>query len=144
MRNVRRQRDDRGQALVEFVLIANILLIYTIYQFGIAFANYIEITDAARAAARKAATYGADTVEDPVNRSTAITQAIASAQGAADVPGMQVTLVTTPPAGGFAAGNQVKATVTAPYSIKIVGITVSSGLLSSSTTMRIEKRRPAS
>ena len=143
---MRRQRHERGQAVVEFVLISNLLLllIFTIYQFGVAFSDYIAITDAARAAARKAATYGADTTENATNRTTALTQAAASANGAATVAGMAVTFTTNPPVGGFAAGNEIKATVTAPYSIRILGVQIASGQLSSSTTMRIEKRRPAS
>jgi Flp pilus assembly protein TadG len=143
MRNVVRRRNTRGQALVEFVLIANVLLllIYTIWQFGIAFTNYIQVTDAARAAARKAATYGADASEVASNRDTAYTQATATAQGAADVRPLTVTFTASP---SFAAGNEVKATVSTPYTINVLGVGLWSGNLTSSTTMRVEKRKVTS
>ena len=52
-----RARDERGQAMVEFALVLPILmaLLLGIIQFGIVFNNYITLTDAARAGARKAA-----------------------------------------------------------------------------------------
>src|SRR6478752_8302194 len=49
--------DERGQAMVEFALVLPILmaLLLGIIQFGIVFNNYITLTDATRAGARKAA-----------------------------------------------------------------------------------------
>ena len=46
-----------GQALVEFVIVLPILvmLFFGIWQFGVAFHNYLAITDAARVGARAAA-----------------------------------------------------------------------------------------
>ena len=51
-----KRREERGQAMVEFTLIATVLatLLLAVFQFGVAFSNYINVTDAARAAARKA------------------------------------------------------------------------------------------
>jgi Flp pilus assembly protein TadG len=55
------RREERGQAMVEFTLIASVLgvLLLTVFQFGVVFSNYINVADAARAAARKASTSGA-------------------------------------------------------------------------------------
>jgi Flp pilus assembly protein TadG len=50
------QRED-GQSVVEFAFMMPflILLLVAIWQFGLAFRNYLSITDAARVGARKAA-----------------------------------------------------------------------------------------
>ena len=50
-------RSDDGQAIVEFAIVLPVLvlLVFGITQFGLAFRNYISITDAARVGARAAA-----------------------------------------------------------------------------------------
>src|SRR5438445_9379231 len=50
-------KDERGQTMTELAMVLPILvvLILGIAQFGIAFNNYVTLTDAARAAARKGA-----------------------------------------------------------------------------------------
>jgi Flp pilus assembly protein TadG len=50
-------KSERGQTMVEFTLIVPILLVLMlgIAQFGITFNNYVTLTDAVRAGARKAA-----------------------------------------------------------------------------------------
>ena len=50
-------RSDNGQAIVEFAIVLPVLvlLVFGIAQFGLAFHNYLAITDAARVGARAAA-----------------------------------------------------------------------------------------
>ena len=50
-------RNERGQAMTEFALVLPVLalMLFAVIQFGIAFNNYITVTDAVRAGARKAA-----------------------------------------------------------------------------------------
>ena len=50
-------RNQRGQAVTEFAVILPVLLLVllAIYQFGVVFNNYIQVTAAAREGARKAA-----------------------------------------------------------------------------------------
>ena len=50
-------RSERGQSLVEFALALPILvlLLFAVIQFGVVFNNYVTLTDATRAGARKAA-----------------------------------------------------------------------------------------
>src|SRR5438094_1149840 len=50
-------RDQRGQSMTEFALVLPILalLLFGVIQFGILFNNYVTLTDAVRAGARKAA-----------------------------------------------------------------------------------------
>jgi Flp pilus assembly protein TadG len=138
-----KRREERGQAMVEFTLIATVLatLLLACFQFGVAFSDYINVTDAARAAARKASTYGASSTYVAATESTSRSQAIASSEGASGhtcaTDNWCTTLVASPT---WVAGNPVAATVTAPYSIKIFGLNIASGTLSHTVTMRIESR----
>src|SRR3954463_2655891 len=56
MRRLRRLQNDRGQTAVEFALVTPVIIVLLlgIIQVGIAFHDYITVTDAARAGARKA------------------------------------------------------------------------------------------
>ncbi|HZV26264.1 MAG TPA: TadE/TadG family type IV pilus assembly protein [Acidothermaceae bacterium] len=133
--------DEEGQALTEFAMVLPVLLLvlFGIIQFGIAFNNYIDVTSAAREGARTGA----------VSRSlgcsgaaTAITQA---ADGSAtNLNQAQLTVTSNLAAlcsannGSIPQGGSLTVTVTYPYSISLLGLVVSNGSLSSSTSMRIE------
>lgn len=131
------QRQD-GQAVVEFVVILPVLLLVlvAIYQFGQVFVNYMDVTSAAREGARKAAvsrTAGTCSVVDGL--------AIAAAKGAGSdlsTSSLTVTVTRTCTNNAYAQSSDVKVTASYPYSINIMGVVVSSGTLSSSTTMRVE------
>jgi Flp pilus assembly protein TadG len=132
--------DERGQAAVEFALILPILmaLLLGIIQFGIVFNNYVTITDAARAGARKAA------VSRFLSDNGAAAKIVAknSAQGL-DQSKLGVT-VSACTAGVCSAtawnvpGSDVVVTTTYPYSIHILGWTVKAGNLTSTTKERLE------
>jgi Flp pilus assembly protein TadG len=137
----RRRGNERGQAMVEFALIAPLLAIVLlgIFQLGAAFTDYITVTDAARAGARIASVDGS---------AYTFTQATADAvAGSNEASGHTCaadnwcTTVATNPSGvgGWAAGNSVIVTVKAPYSIDLLGFTVASGNLSHTVTMRIQQ-----
>jgi Flp pilus assembly protein TadG len=130
----KRRTNESGQAVVEFAIILPVLLmvLFAILQFGVVFNNYIQVTAAAREGARKAA------VSRSLGTSAAETAATASAKAAA--PGLTASKVTVtyPNSPTFAQGSDVAVKVTYPYSISILGIIVSSGNLSSTTTMRVE------
>src|SRR6059036_2232165 len=50
-------RNEQGQTMTEFALVLPVLalILFAVIQFGIVFNNYVTLTDAARAGARKAA-----------------------------------------------------------------------------------------
>lgn len=131
-------RHQRGQAVTEFAVILPVLLLVllAIYQFGVVFNNYIQVTAAAREGARKAA----------VSRtagSCSSVQTIAINAARAAAPGltqskMGVLVSATCTNNAYAPGTDTTVTVTYPYSISILGRVVTSGNLSSSTTMREE------
>jgi Flp pilus assembly protein TadG len=122
-------RKEHGQALVEFALVAPVLLLllFGIVQFGIAFNNSISLTDAVRAGARAAVVAGPG-LDAQV---AAAKSAIAASAGGLD-PARIVVTVTQPD------DTDVTVTATYPYSVDVLGVVVDSGRLSSSTTERLD------
>jgi Flp pilus assembly protein TadG len=136
-----RRREERGQAMVEFTLIATVLatLLLACFQFGVAFSNYISVTDAARAAARKASLDGATTTYDSTTEAKGIADAkIVSADSSGHSCATDNWCTTAVANPSWVAGNAVAATVTAPYAISIFGLKVVSGTLKHTVTMRIQ------
>jgi len=126
--------DEDGQAAVEFAFVAPVLiaLLLAIIQAGVAFNHYLAVTDAARAAARQAveARVAGVTVSD-------IQQAAQNAAGGIDLTG-RVTVADPSDPTFTHGGSTVTVTVTYPYSINVLGWTVSSGDLQSTMTDRLE------
>jgi len=125
-------RDERGQAMVEFAFVVPIILtlVLAIIQFGIAYNNYVTLTDAARAGARKAA----------VSRylgSGSATQACKDAvtNSASDLNASDLQISCT---SSWAPASDVEVNATYPYDINILGVVVKSGRLSTTTTERVE------
>ena len=144
---MKRHSNEGGQAMVEFTLIATVLatLMLAIFQFGVAFSDYISVADAARAAARKAATQGATATYDPVLVASSRAFAISSAEGSSGNTCGAKSWCTTVTAlnnqdSNWVAGQPVSATETAPYAISLFGINIASGTLSHTVTMRIENK----
>jgi Flp pilus assembly protein TadG len=117
--------------MVEFALVLPILalLLFGVIQFGVAFNNYITITDAARAGARKAAV--SREAGDPVGAATA--EVVASA-GNLDKTQLAISVTPAP----WDAGSDVTVTVKYPYSIHLLGLYDWSGQLTSKVTERVE------
>jgi Flp pilus assembly protein TadG len=130
-----RKKGQEGQAIVEFTLIASILivLLLAIAQFGIIWSNYVSVTQAAREGARRAVVKGSE------GQAAMISYADQGArQSAANLKQASLTVTTTAVNGTWNAGDPIKVTVSYPYSVNIVGWAVKSGALTSSTTMRRE------
>ena len=127
-----KRRRTRGQAMVEFTLILPclMLLILGIYQFGQTYADYIQVTNAARDGGRKALVSRGDT--------NGVADTITAAKNATwwlDTSKMGVTVT---PAQPWTQGQNVTVTVTYPYSISLLGFVVASGTLKSATSVRME------
>jgi Flp pilus assembly protein TadG len=127
-------RKQDGQAMVElaFVLPILIMVMLGIVQFGIVFNNYVTMTDAARAGARKAA----------VSRFLHDNGAAAKALVYADATSLNrdtldVNVDAFPD--WKTAGGEVTVTASYPYSINILGIVViKDGTLTTTTKERLE------
>jgi Flp pilus assembly protein TadG len=127
-------RQEHGQAAAELALVLPIFaaLVLGIAQFGIAFNNYMTLTDATRAGARQAAVsrFAND------NGASAIASVKASASGLDMTKLKPITVTATP--NWTATGSTVTVTASYPYSINILGWTVKSGNLTSTTKERLE------
>jgi Flp pilus assembly protein TadG len=127
---------QEGQAMVEFVLVAPLLLllIFGLVQFGILFNNYVTLTDAVRAGARQAA----------VSRSLPNPETVAANRVKSSAGNMTITDVSVDPydpsdgSRSWVQGGDVTVTAHYPYEINIFGFTVKSGNLTSQTTERVE------
>jgi Flp pilus assembly protein TadG len=128
-----RIRDEQGQTMAEFALVLPIFitLLFAIIQFGIAFNNYVTLTDAARAGARKGAVSRNDS--DPA----ATCQNYVKASAGDLTPG-SISVTCTPSSGSWSPGNDVTVDAQYPYSINIFGMTLFSGNLHTVMKERIE------
>jgi Flp pilus assembly protein TadG len=125
----RHNRED-GQAVVEFALVlpALLLVLLAILQFGIVFKDYLALTDAVRAGARKGAV--SRYVADPQGTTKAAVAASATDLG----PRLQVTVTST-----WNAGSELAVEGRYPYKVKLLGlVTVADGWLVSRTKERVE------
>jgi Flp pilus assembly protein TadG len=128
-------RTQDGQAAAELALVLPVLaaLLLGIAQFGIVFNNYITLTDATRAGARKAAV--SRFVGDRGTSAEAAVRAAASNLKQTGPGGLIVDVEAT---NWKVPGGEVTVTATYPYSIDILGWTVAGGDLTSTTKERLE------
>ncbi len=129
MRN--KLKNERGQTFTELALSLPILLVLVlaIAQFGVAFNNYLTLTDAARAAARKGA------VSRDAGQATDCQNAGYAAGGNLKNPGTDFKVLCS---SSWAAGSDVTVTATYPYSINLLGWVVKSGTLTTTMKERVE------
>ena len=129
-RNINDIRHERGQTTTEFAIVLPIiaLLLFGVIQFGILFNNYVTITDAVRAGARKAAVSRQS--GNPVG---ACVGAVRASAGSLDQSRLGVTCSST-----WARASDVTVTATFPYEINLLGLVLASGQLNSTTTERVE------
>jgi Flp pilus assembly protein TadG len=136
----RNLKSPDGQTMVEFALVLPLLamLLFGIIQFGIVFNNYLDLTDATRAGARKAAV--SRNTSDPSGPAGVATQAVINSAGDLTLTSTNVTVQTTGSDGvnAWGAGDDVTVTASYPYKIDLFGFVFASGNLHSTTTERVE------
>ena len=126
-----RLKNERGQTMTELALVLPILvvIVLAIAQFGLTFNNYVTLTDAARAAARKGA----------VSRQAGQSSDCQSAGYAAGTdlknPGTDFKVTCN---SSWGIGSDVTVTATYPYSISLLGWVVKSGMLTTTVKERVE------
>jgi len=123
-------RSQQGQSLTEFALALPVLalLLFAVIQFGIAFNNFVTLTDATRAGARKAAVSG----KSPNPSGTCATAIRSSAKD------LNQSDLSASCSSSWQPGTDVTVTATYPYAISLLGMVVKSGRLSSTTRERVE------
>lgn len=125
-------KNERGQTMVEFALVLPVLvvLVLAIAQFGVAFNNYLALTDAARAAARQGAV-----ARTQVNPATACQNAGYAAGTDLKGPGTIFLLSCSSP---WTVGSDVTVTASYPYTIKLLNWAVVSGRMNTTMKERVE------
>jgi Flp pilus assembly protein TadG len=129
-----RSNKEQGQSMAEFTLVLPVLaiLLFGIIQFGIAFNNYLAVTDAVRAGARQAAVSRS---LPSGQRTPTVESRVRSAANNLNQSKLKVFVTTS---SNWDPGTDVTVRATYPYSISLLGMVVKSGSLQSSTTERVE------
>ena len=118
--------------MTEFAIVLPILcvLLFGIIQFGIVYNNYVTVTDAARAGARKAA------VSRHTSPSSEGCKTVRSSAATLDQSKLTCAVTVSGPLDR--PGGDVRVTVTYPYQIDLMGIALKAGSLQAVTTERLE------
>ena len=127
-----KRQTERGQTFVEFALALPILtvILFAIIQFGIVFHDYVTITDASRAGARKAAV----SRNVPIaTRTSGVETSVRNSAQNLDQADLDVAVTSS-----WEKGEDVTVTATYPYTSRLFGLPVTTGDISSSTTERVE------
>ena len=127
-----KKRGQRGQTMVEFAIVLPIflLLLLGIAQGGIAFNNYIQLTDATRAGAR----YGAPLAcSGTCDRSALVTSKVKASAANLDPNQVGVTITSS-----WTPGTDLRVCASYPFAINLIGLVVQNGNLNSCTTERVE------
>jgi Flp pilus assembly protein TadG len=126
----RRIQEERGQTMTEFAIVLPILcvLLFGVIQFGILFNNYVTLTDAVRAGARKAA----------VSRQTSNPRQLCIDQVKSSASDLDLSKLAADCQSTWQPTADVTVTATYPYSISLLGLVVASGNLRSVTQERVE------
>jgi Flp pilus assembly protein TadG len=129
-----RKKREQGQTMAEFTLVLPVLaiLLFGVIQFGIAFNNYLAVTDAVRAGARQAAVAR---YLPPGEREAKVRAKVYASADGLDTSKLSVTVTAS---GGWEPGSDVTVTASYPYSINLLGKVVKDGFLTSKTTERVE------
>jgi hypothetical protein len=125
-------RNQQGQSMTEFALVLPILafLLFGVIQFGIVFNNYLTLTDAVRAGARKAAV-GRRLPDPPGAAETAVRDASTDLKQS----DLNVSIGINP---SWTAGAEVTVEADYPFQISLLGLVVRSGRMHSTTKERVE------
>jgi len=125
-------RNQQGQSMTEFALVLPILalLLFGVIQFGLVFNNYLTLTDAVRAGARKAAV-GRRLPDPPGAAETAVRDAATDLKQS----DLNVSVTVSP---GWDPGAEATVSANYPFQISLLGLVVKSGRMTSTTKERVE------
>jgi len=118
--------------MVEFAIIVPILLVVLlgIMQLGVVYNNWVTLTDAARAGARKGAVCRSGCSPSAAG---ATTNAVKNSAANLNQGKLSVSVTSS-----WAQGSDVTVSASYPWSVNIMGVVVASGTMTATTTERVE------
>ena len=118
--------------MAEFAIVVPILLLVLlgIMQLGVVYNNWVTLTDAARAGARKAAVCRSGCSP---NASTATVNAVKNSAANLNQSNLGVSVTSS-----WAQGADATVTASYPWSVNVMGVVVASGTMTATTTERVE------
>lgn len=118
--------------MAEFAIVVPVLLLVLmgIMQLGVVYNNWVTLTDAARAGARKAAVCRSGCSPDAT---TATINAVKNSAADLNQSSLTVNVTST-----WAQGADATVSASYPWSINVMGVVVASGTMTATTTERVE------
>jgi Flp pilus assembly protein TadG len=142
---VRAMRRDRGQSAVEFALCATVffMIVFGLLKVAVIYGDYSALQHAARDGARKGSVTRGTGDADATSVANAVTTAVRSSNALLDPTKMGITVTGldnkfTPDGTLWQAHDRVQVTVTYPWKLDVMGLTVWSGTMSTTTAAIIE------
>jgi Flp pilus assembly protein TadG len=140
-------RRDQGQTAVEFALCATVLfmIIFGLLQVATLYGDYVALQHATRDGSRKGSVTRGTGNAVASSVQAAVTSEVQNSAGILDPSKMGITVTgldSYPPATAngklWEAHDRVRVTVTYPWSLDVIGVTLFSGTMSSTTQAIIE------
>jgi Flp pilus assembly protein TadG len=118
--------------MAEFAIVVPVLLLVLlgIMQLSVVYNNWVTLTDAARAGARKAAVCRSGCTP---NATTATVNAVRNSAANLNSASLSVSVTST-----WAQGADATVNASYPWSVNVMGVVVASGTMTASTTERVE------
>jgi Flp pilus assembly protein TadG len=138
-------RRDRGQSAVEFALCATVffMIVFGLLKVAVIYGDYTALQHAARDGTRKGSVTRGTGDANALSVGAAVTTAVHSSNSILDPNKMGITVTgldsnVAPDGTLWEAHDRVQVTVTYPWQLDVMGLTVWSGTMSSTTAAIIE------
>jgi Flp pilus assembly protein TadG len=142
---MRIMRRERGQTAVEFALCATVffMIVFGLLKVGVIYADYSALQHAARDGSRKGSVTRGTGDASAAAVSAAVTTAVRASNAILDPTKMGITVTGLDSNVGadgtyWEAHDRVQVTVTYPWALDVIGLTVWSGTMSTTTQAIIE------
>jgi Flp pilus assembly protein TadG len=140
-------RRERGQSAVEFALCATVffMIVFGLLKVAVIYGDYTALQHAARDGARKGSVTRGTGDADPAAVTAAVSAAVKSSNALLDQDPTKLQIFVTgldsnigPDGTLWEAHDRVQVQVTYPWKLDVIGVTVLSGTMSSTTQAIIE------
>jgi Flp pilus assembly protein TadG len=138
-------RRDRGQTAVEFALCATVffMIVFGLLKVAVIYGDYTALQHAARDGSRKGSVTRGTGDANAVSVGNAVTTAVQTSNSILDPSKMGITVTgldsnVAPDGTLWEAHDRIQVTVTYPWKLDVIGVTLWSGTMTSTTQAIIE------